>query len=100
MKEKIHPRATFLRDKLSLRGQKITDVLSSLAGLTFLVGVLWGCLAMMKSVYPIMAGSFQMSMTYLYLAIPVSFTIMIYLTLKDIIAEGRDFLSTGEPKEE
>ena len=85
MKRGLHLRATFLLEKFPYAVQQLVSIITGLAWFIFLGGIFWGGLLMMKTVYPIFAGSFPVRMTYLYLALPVSLTIMIYLILKEIL---------------
>lgn len=88
-KEGLHLRADFLLARFPPRVKACVDFVISLAGLVFLAGIIWGSLLMMRAVYPVEAGSFPVSTSYLYLSIPVSLIIMVYLTVKDVIRDWR-----------
>ena len=88
-KEGLHLRADFLLARFPPRAKACVDFVISLAGLAFLAGIVWGSLLMMRAVYPVEAGSFPVSTSYLYLSIPVSLVIMVYLTVKDVIRDWR-----------
>jgi TRAP-type C4-dicarboxylate transport system permease small subunit len=88
-KKGLHLRADFLLTRFPPRMKACVDFVISLAGLAFLAGIVWGSLLMMRAVYPVEAGSFPVSTSYLYLSIPVSLVIMVYLTVKDVIRDWR-----------
>ena len=89
LKRGLHLRATFLLEKFPKRVQSLVECLIGVTGLIFLAGTLWGSVLMMRAVYPVQAGSFPIRMTYLYLALPISLTVMIWLTVTDIVRECR-----------
>jgi TRAP-type C4-dicarboxylate transport system permease small subunit len=84
MKEGYHLRVTFVIERFPASLRAGVEVVTAVAGLVFLGGVAWGSLLMMRAVYPVEAGSFSLSTTYLYLAIPVSLAIMLALVLKEL----------------
>jgi TRAP-type C4-dicarboxylate transport system permease small subunit len=86
-KEGLHLRATFLLEQFPPRLKALVDFVISLAALAFLAGIIWGSLLMMRAVYPVEAGSFPISTSYLYLAIPVSLLVMLFLTARDVIRD-------------
>lgn len=92
-KENLHLRADFLLARFPPRARACTDFIISLAGLTFLAGIIWGSLLMMRAVYPVEAGSFPVSTSYLYLSIPVSLLIMLGLTARDLARDWRTLFS-------
>ncbi len=92
-KENLHLRADFLLQRFPPRARACADFVISLAGLTFLAGVIWGSLLMIRAVYPVEAGSFPVSTSYLYLSIPVSLLVMFCLTAKDLTRDCRTLFS-------
>ncbi len=92
MKQDLHLRATFLLERFPPRARACVDFIISLAGLAFLAGIIWGSLLMMRAVYPVEAGSFPVSTSFLYLAIPVSLVVMLSLTAKDVVRDCRTLL--------
>jgi TRAP-type C4-dicarboxylate transport system permease small subunit len=84
MKNQLHLRITFLRDKIPPSIRNWLEIGSAVLGLIFLGGIWWGSFKMMQTVYPVYAGSFSIRMTYLYLSLPISIGLMMYLTLRDI----------------
>jgi TRAP-type transport system small permease protein len=96
MREKLHLRVTILIDNLPAKVQRVLDLLVAAAGLAFLAGIIWGSLIMIQTVYPVQAGSFPVSTSYLYLSIPVGLTAMLILSVREVIAAARQF---GRPRE-
>lgn len=92
-KHNMHLRATFLLERFPPRARACVDLIISLAGLTFLAGIIWGSFLMMRAVYPVEAGSFPVSTSYLYLSIPVSLLIMLGLTARDLARDWRTLFS-------
>lgn len=86
-KRGLHLRATFLLERLPPKLKALVDFVIGLAGLAFLAGIIWGSLVMMRAVYPVEAGSFPVSTSYLYLAIPVSLLVMLLLTGRDVVRD-------------
>jgi TRAP-type C4-dicarboxylate transport system permease small subunit len=80
MKRGLHLRATFVVDRFPARLRAAIEVVTALAGVLFLAGIGWGSLLMIRAVYPVEAGSFSVSTSYLYLSIPVSLLIMLWVT--------------------
>jgi TRAP-type C4-dicarboxylate transport system permease small subunit len=87
----LHLRATFLLDRFPSRLRAVVDFAIGLAGLLFLAGIVWGALIMMRATYGVEAGSFPVSTSYLYLAIPVSLAIMLALTARDLLRDCAAF---------
>jgi TRAP-type C4-dicarboxylate transport system permease small subunit len=92
MKRGLHLRATFVVDRLPARLRAGVDLVAALAGMVFLAGIGWGSLLMMQAVYPVEAGSFSVSTSYLYLSIPVSLTIMLWLAGAELLRAGHALL--------
>ncbi|MFA5027337.1 MAG: TRAP transporter small permease [Candidatus Methylomirabilota bacterium] len=88
-KEGLHLRATFLVDRLPARLRTPLDILTALGGILFLGGVIWGGVIMVRAVHLVEAGSFSVSTSYLYLSIPVSLTVMLCFTVKELAAAWR-----------
>ncbi len=95
MREKLHLRVTILIDYLPVKIQRVLDLLVASAGLAFLAGIIWGSLIMIRTVYPVQAGSFPISTSYLYLSIPVGLVAMLILSGRDVISAARQF---GQPR--
>lgn len=86
---RIHLEIPVLTDRLSGRPRAILGLLSALMGLVFLVGIIYGGVVMMRAVYPVQAGSFPVSTTYLYLSIPVGLIAMAALAARDVVDSAR-----------
>ncbi len=95
MRHKLHLRVTILIDYLPAKVQRVLDLLVASAGLVFLAGIVWGSLIMIRTVYPVQAGSFPISTSYLYLSIPVGLVVMLILSGRDVISAARQF---GQPR--
>jgi len=80
---------TVVLDRFSGRPRAFLDLLSALAGLGFLAGIIWGSLLMIRAVYPVQAGSFPISTSYLYLSIPVGLIAMLVLAAQDVVGSVR-----------
>ena len=85
MRARIHLQITVFLDRFSGRPRAFLDLLSALTGLGFLVGIIWGSLVMIRAVYPVQAGSFPVSTSYLYLSIPVGLIAMVALAARDVV---------------
>jgi TRAP-type C4-dicarboxylate transport system permease small subunit len=96
MREKLHLRVTILIDHLPAKAQRILDLGVATAGLVFLAGIIWGSLIMIWTVYPVQAGSFPVSTSYLYLSIPVGLIAMLVLSVREVIAAARQLGSQIE----
>ncbi len=90
MRSRIHLQITVLLDRFSGRPRAALDLLSALTGLGFLVGIIWGSLLMIRAVYPVQAGSFPVSTSYLYLSIPVGLIAMVALAARDVAGSARE----------
>jgi TRAP-type C4-dicarboxylate transport system permease small subunit len=84
MKRGLHLRATFILDRFPARLRAAIEAVTALAGMLFLAGIGWGSLLMIVAVYPVEAGSFSVSTSYLYLSVPISLLIMIWVTGADL----------------
>jgi TRAP-type transport system small permease protein len=89
MRVRIHLQITVLLDRFSGRPRAFLDLLSALTGLGFLVGIIYGGLVMIRAVYPVQAGSFPISTSYLYLSIPVGLIAMVALAARDVVDSAR-----------
>ena len=94
-KRGLHLRATFLLERFPPPLRAVVDLIIGMAGVVFLGGITWGSLLMMRAVYPVEAGSFPVSTSYLYLAIPVSLIVILYLTAKDVVRDCGTLLRRG-----
>jgi len=90
MRARIHLQITVLLDRFSGRPRAFLDLLSALTGLAFLAGIIWGSLLMIRAVYPVQAGSFPVSTSYLYLSIPVGLIAMLVLAAQDVVGSVRE----------
>jgi TRAP-type C4-dicarboxylate transport system permease small subunit len=89
MRARIHLQITVLSDRFSGRPRAVLDLLSAVTGLGFLAGIIWGSLLMIRAVYPVQAGSFPVSTSYLYLSIPVGLITMVVLAAHDVASSVR-----------
>jgi TRAP-type transport system small permease protein len=90
MRARIHLQITVLLDRFSGKPRTFLDLLSALTGLGFLIGIIWGSLVMIRAVYPVQAGSFPVSTSYLYLSIPVGLIAMVVLAAHDVTGGVRE----------
>ena len=88
MKRGLHLQVTFLLDRFPTGLRTAVELLIGLGSSIFCGGVAWGSLLMMRAVYTLDAGSFAVSTSFLYLAIPVSLVLMLWLS-------GAAFLRAG-----
>jgi TRAP-type C4-dicarboxylate transport system permease small subunit len=96
MREKLHLKVTILIDHLPTVAQNVLNLLMGVAGLIFLVGIVWGSLIMIRSVYPVQAGSFPISTSYLYLSIPAGLIAMVILSIREVVEAARQLARPGE----
>ena len=96
MREKLHLKVTILIDHLPTVAQNVLNLLMGVAGLIFLVGIVWGSLIMIRSVYPVQAGSFPISTSYLYLSIPAGLIAMVILSIREVVEAARQVARPGE----
>jgi TRAP-type C4-dicarboxylate transport system permease small subunit len=89
LRDRLHLQITVLLDRFSGRPRAVLDFLNALTGLGFLAGVIWGSLLMIRAVYPVQAGSFPVSTSYLYLSIPVGLIAMLALAAHDVVGSAR-----------
>jgi len=89
MRERLHLQITVLLDRFSGTPRAFLDLLTAVTGLAFLVGIIWGSLLMIRAVYPVQAGSFPVSTSYLYLSIPVGLIAMLALAAQDVVSSAR-----------
>ena len=96
MRKRLHLKVTILIDHLPVAVQSVLDLLVGAAGLLFLAGIIWGSLIMIRTVYPVQAGSFPVSTSYLYLSIPVGLIAMLVLSVREVIQAARQVARPGE----
>jgi TRAP-type C4-dicarboxylate transport system permease small subunit len=89
MRDRLHLQITVLLDRFSGKPKAVLDLLAALTGLGFLAGIIWGSLLMIRAVYPVQAGSFPVSTSYLYLSIPVGLIAMVALAARDVVVSAR-----------
>jgi len=89
MRDRLHLQITVLLDRFSGKPRAVLEFLTALTGLGFLAGVIWGSLLMIRAVYPVQAGSFPVSTSYLYLSIPVGLAAMLALAARSLVDSAR-----------
>jgi TRAP-type C4-dicarboxylate transport system permease small subunit len=89
MRDRLHLQITVLLDRFSGRPKVFLEFLIALTGLGFLSGIIWGSLLMIRAVYPVQAGSFPISTSYLYLSLPVGLIAMLALAARDVVDSAR-----------
>jgi len=89
MRERLHLRVTVVLDQFQGKPRDLLECLTALSGMGFLAGIIWGSLVMMRTVYPVQAGSFPISTSYLYLSIPVGLIAMVVLSARDVVDTAR-----------
>jgi TRAP-type C4-dicarboxylate transport system permease small subunit len=89
MRDRLHLQITVLLDRFSGKPRAVLEFLTALTGLGFLAGVIWGSLLMIRAVYPVQAGSFPVSTSYLYLSIPVGLIAMLALAARGAFDSAR-----------
>jgi TRAP-type C4-dicarboxylate transport system permease small subunit len=89
MRDRLHLQIPVLLDRFSGKPRAFLDLLAALAGLGFLTGIIWGSLLMIRAVYPVQAGSFPISTSYLYLSIPVGLIAMVALSARNVVDSAR-----------
>ncbi len=90
MRERLHLRMTLFVDRFSGRPRAFLEVLSAALSLVFFGGIMWGGFVMIRAVSAVEAGSFRISMSYLYLSIPVGLAGLLLLTARDVMAFTRN----------
>jgi TRAP-type C4-dicarboxylate transport system permease small subunit len=83
-RDKLHLQVTFVLDRFPRRLKAAVDCVIALAGLIFLAGIIWGGVVMVWATSTVEAGSFALSMSYLYVSIPISLTFLFFMTLGDL----------------
>jgi len=91
MKEKEHIRVTVVYEKLSFKLKTIFSIISGIISFIFLGSIWWGAVKMMKTTDVISAGSFNVKMTFLYLALLIGIGLMALLKLKDVFFKIKSF---------
>ena len=89
MRHRLHLQITVLLDRVTGRPRACLDFLTALTGLGFLAGIIWGSVLMIRAVYPVQAGSFPISTSYLYLSIPVGLLAMLAIAAQDVADSAR-----------
>jgi len=89
MRDRLHLQITVLLDRFSGKPRAFLDLLTAIIGLGFLAGIIWGSVLMIRAVYPVQAGSFPISTSYLYLSIPVGLIAMLALAARDVVGSAR-----------
>lgn len=103
LREQGHLKITMVRDMLPGKVQKVVDLVMSLLGLIFIIGIFFGSLQMIESVENVTAGSFNLSVKYMYLAMPISMVFMVLVYGRRIFQDVIKLFSSNteiENKEE
>jgi TRAP-type C4-dicarboxylate transport system permease small subunit len=95
MRERLHLRLTLFVDRFSGKPRALLESLAAALSLVFFGGIVWGSLVMIRAVSAVEAGSFRISMSYLYLSIPVGLTAILFLAARDIKAFARNLFQLG-----
>jgi TRAP-type C4-dicarboxylate transport system permease small subunit len=85
MRERLHLRLTLLVDRFAGRPRALLECCAAALSLCFFGGIVWGSLAMIRAVSAVDAGSFRLSMSYLYLSIPIGLVGILFLTGRDVL---------------
>jgi TRAP-type C4-dicarboxylate transport system permease small subunit len=93
-REGMDVRTTLILDRLPDRLKAAVECLVAVGGLVFFGGIAYGGAVMIWAVSAVEAGSFRLSMSYLYVAIPVSFTLLFLLTLRNLGRNWRTLLQS------
>lgn len=95
-RDKLHLQVTIALDRLPRRWKAAVECVIAVSGLIFLGGIIWGGVVMMWATSTVQAGSFALSMSYLYVSIPISLAFLFFMTLGDL---GRGWKTLrGSPK--
>jgi len=84
MKNRLHIKVTFLFKRYSPYWKMLTNIISDIVACAFLVSIWWGSIMMMLTTKAVFAGSFNISMAYLYLSLLIGIGIMIYLKVLNL----------------
>jgi TRAP-type C4-dicarboxylate transport system permease small subunit len=96
-RDRLHLRATFLLERFPPRLAAAVECLIAAGTLLFVAGIVWGGVVMVWATSTVEAGSFALSMSYLYLAIPVSFGIVFALAARDLGRAWRPLRRNPKP---
>ena len=83
-RDKLHLQVTFVLERFPPRLKAAAECVIAVGGLIFLAGVIWGGGVMVWATSTVEAGSFALSMSYLYLSIPISLSFLFFMTLGDL----------------
>ena len=97
LRERIHLKVTLVTERFPPRFAACVRAAVLFLEVVFLGGILVGSAMMMGSIRTVTAGSFPVSMTYLYLALPISFGLMVLVSLGRFL---HAFLALIRPVEE
>jgi TRAP-type transport system small permease protein len=95
-RERLEVRTTIFLDRFPSWLRTAVECLIAVAGLVFVGGIAWGGTVMIVAVSAVEAGSFRVSMSYLYAAIPISFFLMFLLILRNLGQIARAVLHLPE----
>jgi len=83
-RDKLHLQVTFALERFPPRLRAAMECVIAVGGLIFLSGIIWGGVVMVWATSTVEAGSFALSMSYLYLSIPISLSFLFFMTLGDL----------------
>ena len=95
-RDKLHLQVTIALNRFPPRLRAAVECVIAVSGLIFLGGIIWGGVVMMWATSTVQAGSFALSMSYLYLSIPISLAFLFFMTLGDL---GRGWKALRRPPE-
>lgn len=93
-REGLDVRTTLFLDMFPARLRAAVECVIAVAGAIFFGGIAYGGAVMMWSVSAVEAGSFRMSMSYLYVSMPIAFALLVLIILRDL---GRNWRSLLQP---
>lgn len=91
-REGVDVRTTLILERLPDRLKAAVECIIAVGGVIFFGGIAYGGAVMMWTVSAVEAGSFRMSMSYVYAAVPVCFTLLVLLTLRNLGRNWRTLL--------
>jgi TRAP-type transport system small permease protein len=92
MRERLHLRLTLFVDRFAGRPRALLECCAAALSLCFFAGIVWGSFAMIRAVSSVDAGSFRISMSYLYLSIPIGLMATVFLTGRDVLVFAKDLV--------
>jgi TRAP-type C4-dicarboxylate transport system permease small subunit len=83
-RDKLHLQVTFGLDRFPPRLRAVVECLIAVGGLIFFAGLVWGGIVMVWATSTVEAGSFSLSMSWLYVSVPICLAFLFFLTLGDL----------------